>query len=84
MKTPAQLNIKNHTVIHPENGWEQDCVYLVEVAYSSTNIIHKAILQVSFSLAHPNSWIMSTGYEQSVNPSKVYYLKAIKKLINLD
>lgn len=82
MKTPKMLSTKEKQIFRViDLEWEEG-VYLVEVAYSENNIIHKAIMEVGFSLYHPASWIHSCSYEDPIHPSKAVYLKKIKKLLD--
>lgn len=43
--TPKLRGITERTVVTPDNGWETG-IYLVDVAYEPTNVIHRAILCV--------------------------------------
>lgn len=80
--TPHSLQVKG--IIAPVKGWEPQTYYLVKVAYSSHNIIHRSIFYSGF-LNGPNNtpggyneiW---TPFGDRTNITNAYYLKVIRKL----
>lgn len=71
----------------PKNGWEQNCWYLVEVAYSESNLIHRSLFYSGFlreqKPAGYNGFVNSTYDEDIVLTFKdAYHLKVIKKILD--
>lgn len=77
MKIPSELNIKKGTIIEPIGGFQDSSYYVVEVAYSSHNPIHRAILYTGFNLGSYSA-IFCQGSVSSVE--EVYYLKGLKEI----
>ena len=64
--------------------FQEDHVYIVDVAWRSSNPVHRAILHVGF-LNKDHSFggyceVWSHNYEESRRASKAYYLKVVKDL----
>ena len=73
----------------PINGWEERTWYLVEVAYSPNNVIHRAMFFSGFLNGEENSpggynGFVSIGgfYEEFLELSDAYYLKVLKKIFS--
>jgi len=47
-KTPFILDIEKGTIILPEGGLKPSTTYIVEVAFSPTNIIHRTLFYTGF------------------------------------
>lgn len=71
-------------IIAPEGGWDERCVYIVEVAFSSVNLIHESLFYTGFldEKGEPSSYnkIFNPGYEDEESIDSVYFMKAIGKL----
>lgn len=80
--SPKMKNLKG---IHPpENGWEENTFYIVDVAFSSYNIIHRAIFYTGFLDGKNNSpggynEVWSPDYRDRNSIHETYYMKAIRK-----
>lgn len=79
-RTPAELKIKR-CVIPPPGGWNPNTYYIVDVAFNSSNPIHRAIFYTGFLSkgGHPqgyNSFVTSDNAEIS----DAYYVKALAEL----
>lgn len=48
MSTPHILGIAKGTCIPPPDGWKNQTYYVVDIAWSSSNVIHRSILSVGF------------------------------------
>lgn len=86
--TPLQLGIKRGTVIPPSKGWRPETFYIVEVAYSGVNVIHRSIFYSGFlsKAGKPGGYntLMSPYSDDYTQLSDTFFLKAIEKLdINL-
>jgi len=70
----------------PEGGWEESTWYLVEVAYSRYNIIHRALFFSGFlHEGEPTGYnqFVSAGYENELlTYDQACYLKVIRKVVN--
>lgn len=70
-------------IIRPEEGWEENAVYLVDVSFRKSNPIHRSVL---FSgLLHngePGNYhmICNVSYGENFTLRDVYYLKVVKKI----
>ncbi len=53
MSTPDILGIAKGTCIPPEGGWKDQTYYVVDLAWRSVNVIHRAILYVGFVPREP-------------------------------
>lgn len=83
--TPAIRGIEKGTVIPPKEGWEERTYYIVEVAYSKGNLIHKTIFYSGFlSSGKPSGYncILSPTNDGKYNINDLYYLKVIRKLVD--
>lgn len=85
MTTPKELNISRGTIVAPTAGWKAQSYYSVDVAYSSTNVIHRVIFYTGFLNKQGNP----SGYNCLLSPSNtignhtindVYYLKVVNEL----
>lgn len=71
------------TIIPPEEGWEENELYEVEVAYSSNNVIHRAIFFTGFlHNGNPSSYnsIFQPTSETTHSIKDAYYLRPIRQL----
>jgi hypothetical protein len=68
----------------PQEGWEANTLYLVEVAYSKVNLIHQAYLIVGFldDKGMPGSYsqIFTNTYSRPYDFREFHYLRIVKKL----
>lgn len=79
---------KERTIIPPEGGWEERTYYVVEVAYRTSNLIHRAIFYTGFlngnkERTEPGGYndIWCGSYEVGQRPFRsAHYLKAISKI----
>lgn len=80
---------KEKTVIAPEGGWRASTYYVVDVAYSKTNPIHRAIFYSGFlngnsAGTEPGGYnaIWNASYEvgEQYPVSKCHYLKVIAQI----
>lgn len=78
-------------IIPPEGGWEPDTYYVVEVAFTSTNVIHHSIFYTGFLTKEgvPGAYnrIMNasySNYEPQYTITDAYYMKAVSKIGKLD
>lgn len=84
MHTPQELGIRKGTRIYPEEGLESRSHYLVKVASSSCNPIHRAVMYTGFVGAdgQPRGHIYNPTYEPECLPvGHFYYVEVIQKLI---
>jgi len=73
MRTPESLDISG--TIPPDGGWKKNTYYVVDVAHSKVNVIHKAILYTGFMRFE----IYNGTYEDPIK-GRPYYLKAIEEI----
>lgn len=69
--------------ITPEGGWEPQCFYVVEVAFSKNNPIHRSLFFSGFlSDGYPAGYnaIYNPSYETTHQLCETYYFKVIHKL----
>lgn len=81
--TPAILGINENTVIGPEEGWESSTYYVVEVAFSKTNVIYQCIFYSGFlSDGKPAGYncFLSPTMEERVSLHQAYYVKVVRRL----
>lgn len=73
-------------IIPPEGGWEPNTYYAVDVAFRSSNPVHRAIFYSGFlndGKGGPGGYngVFSHSYEEQQYPiHRTYYLKVIRKL----
>lgn len=81
---------KTRTILEPEgsfiepSGWKEQTYYVVDVAFSAGNPVHRRILYVGFLNGEPGR-PLSGGYtclllaagDTGSNPEKLHYLKPI-------
>lgn len=88
MLTPASKGIKKRTVIRPEGGWKERTYYICNVAFSSHNVIHKAIFYTGFlsDNGEPqgyNGFVNGSGYEDGApSITEAYYVKPLTELMD--
>lgn len=81
--TPKQIGITERTIIPPKNGWETKAYYLVDVAFSPNNIIHRAFFHAGFlneKDGTPGGYNELAFYEDKKTISDVFYMKVIRKI----
>ena len=83
-KTPEQLGLKriNWKDILALPIIEEDSVYLVHVASTSTNPIHEAIMFVGFK-SGTYCMVSHHTYDGNFNLSHFYFIELVKKLHTL-
>ena len=76
---------KTRTVIPPETGWKEHTYYQVEVAWSSSNPVHQAILGVGFLGANspdgqPGNYseIWNHSYDCACDFRTAWYVRVVK------
>lgn len=82
-QTPLNLGFDAPQLFGPVEGWKEQTYYVVDVALSKHNPIHRAILFVGF-ITNPErplgggySCILNGKYEDPADASRIFYLKAI-------
>jgi hypothetical protein len=87
MHTPSELKIEKGTVIGLKNGWKENTYYVVKVAFSGNNIIHKALFYCGFLRNNkPGNFskITKAGYGNDYHIDDAYYIEAVEEIeINL-
>ena len=75
---------KKQTIIPPEGGWKPNTYYLVEAAFSETNPIYGYIFFTGYldDNGTPSQYNFFCLYAEDLDISNVYYMRAIKELIN--
>jgi hypothetical protein len=75
---------KQPSIEPPEDGWKEHHVYLVAVAWSPGNPIHRALFHVGFldDSGEPGNYseIWANDYDYSMSFQKAHYLRVIKEL----
>jgi len=82
MRTPSELGIKKGTTVPPKGGWKASTYYIVEVAFSSCNVIFKTLFYSGFLVeGEPSAFngILSTQSDAH-RLKDTYYLKAVEEL----
>lgn len=75
---------KNQTIIPPDNGWEGETCYQVEVKFNGANLQHYSIFYSGF--LHTDNYpcgyniLFNPTYSRKYDISDVYYMKVLKKL----
>ncbi len=80
--TPKCLGITERTIIPPEEGWKENSYYVVDIARSINNVIHRAIFYTGF-IYNKEPWgYNSTGvFNRDDTPTVIqnlFYCKAIR------
>ena len=85
MKTPIDMGITSRTI--EEYEWEEHEIYLVEVASTACNPIHRAMFFSGFlgNAGRPCAYskLFHPSYPDYAYLNQTYYLKVIEKL-NID
>lgn len=91
MTTPADMNLKKRTIYKPKRGWKERTYYIVDVAFSVTNVIHRAIFYTGFLNGEKhgepggyNGLVVGAGYEDGAKFHQAFYLKPVKELMDDD
>lgn len=87
--TPLSLGIEKGTRIPLKGKWKEQTYYVVEVAYSSTNPIHRSIFYSGFlngKGGKPGGYncVLSPTVDGKPSIGEYYYLKVVKILANKD
>lgn len=87
---PGQLPPEDRTMLPPETGWQAETLYLVDVAFSRHNPIHRAYLRVGFLNGRPQSdgqpspggytRLWSGSYYRPYELAEAHYLKVVREL----
>jgi len=80
MTIPTAKGLTKRTIIPPKDGWKQKTYYIIECAFSKTNVIHKSILYSGFlHNGEPSgySFIISAGYENIKSFHEAFYIKVL-------
>ena len=81
--TPSRIGIRERTIIPPECGWEAQEHYLVDVAFNTSNVIHRKIFYTGFiheKSGMPNGYNEFLGCEDHLTIQDAYYMKIIAKI----
>lgn len=73
MDTPESLGVEG--IIPPPGGWKKKSYYVVDVAYTPVNLIHRAIVYKDFG-----KFVFWNGSYENAGPRKVYYMKFIEEI----
>lgn len=78
MKLPPD----KRTIVPPITGWEDRTYYVIDVAMSRTNLVHRSIFYSGFlsDKGHPTGYNAVWGDESNIPISKVHYLKVVRKI----
>jgi len=81
--TPLIEGIKRGTVVPPRSGWKERKYYLVDVAYSGGNVIHRSIFYSGFLTdGKPGGYniLLSPFSDNDSSLRDVFYLKVVRIL----
>ena len=71
-------------IVKPKLGWKPETIYIVEVKWNKSNVLHTAILHTGFISRNGEFQnyceVWSNCYDRSHNAKDAYYLKALKRL----
>jgi hypothetical protein len=70
-------------VFPPNGGWKEKTMYIVDVAFTKSNVIHQSYFFSGFlSGGKPSGYnqIINPNYEEAESISSVYYMKATDEL----
>ncbi len=88
MKTPSELGLPAGLIVPPEGGWKPRTYYIIDVAYSGTNPIHKSIMYSSFldgnCLSRHRVEIFNGTYEEINSGRGAAYIKAISEIEGME
>lgn len=79
-RTPEMVGIKKGLRIPPKGGWKPRTYYVVDVAFSSLNPIHRAIFYSGFIKDNNPSGYSRFIYCGDSFCRDIYYLKALKEI----
>lgn len=78
MSTPEMMNLKKRTIYKPKNGWKERTYYIVDVAFSANNVIHRAIFYTGFLNGEKdgepgayNGFTVGAGYEDTMRQARL-------------
>ncbi len=81
--TPSIEAIKKGTIIKPSGGWEEQTYYIVDVAFSAVNVIHRTIFYSGFLSSlegDPSGYNLFVHSEDTLTIEDAYYMKVIIKI----
>ena len=85
MKTPLDMGIEKPYIDKPLLGWLEKQWYVVEVAFSPGNPVHRALLYTGFlHNGEPSSYAKDVAGSYESDYCNVYYLKSIRCLIEMN
>lgn len=78
------------TLIPPPKGWKEQTYYVVDIAVSKSNPIHRAILYVGF-LNGPKDQPLRGGYtsllramyDEVFDPNRLHYLRVVSEITDM-
>lgn len=82
-KTPHDIKAPKGLREAPPKGWEEETWYLVNVAYSSCNVIHRAFFFTGFLTdGEPAGYnqIVNPGYDENKQFREAFYLKPVMRI----
>lgn len=79
VSTPRRQGIEARTIIPPKDGWKEQTYYIVDVAFSPDNVIHRTIFYTGFLNGNmePAGYNAFWFHEEIMRYGNAYYLKAI-------
>ncbi|HLD90731.1 MAG TPA: hypothetical protein VI911_06940 [Patescibacteria group bacterium] len=82
--TPKEFNCPKGYQALPEEGWKEKTYYVVEVAFSENNPVHRGIFYSGFlHKAQPggyNAFAMFVESERSLKITDAYFIKVIREI----
>jgi hypothetical protein len=87
MVKQIEMPPKEKNIIAPAGGWEPSTFYVVDVAFNSTNVVHRSIFYSGFchhGIPAGYNQIFNPSYEENIPFNKVHYMKAVKRLFDRD
>ena len=65
MNTPELLGIEKQTILSPDEDWTEG-VYIVEVAWKNTNLIHRAVLWLGMVQSPLSDSVMEQFHDETI------------------
>lgn len=76
--------MRTQLIIPPANGWKAESLYLVEVSFSKSNVIHNAVFYTGFlEKGQPAGYNELCLYEDKQDIGDVIFMRAVKFLYKL-
>lgn len=81
MQIPSGL-VSKKTVIPPSGGWKENTYYIVDVAFSANNPIHRKIFYTGFlnSAGNPCGYNKFGFCEDKLELKDAYFVRVIREL----